>query len=215
MASDISKQIERAKRFLEKNKFEDAVEAYQTGLNEAPGHIESLQSLGDAYTRLGQADRAAYYYGLLFDRFFETRDELKAAAIYSRALKGMQQPAERMTRYAMLLQKQNRAGEAIEQFTLALELHLARGQQESALECMERMSQLDPDNSSRQTAVASLAEQLGKTPVATRALVRAGQLAEAAGDSQASLDLFARAHRLAPKERGPALLYAQALMRRG
>jgi tetratricopeptide (TPR) repeat protein len=215
MAGDISKQLERARRFLERNKFEDAIEAYQSVLNEAPGHMESLQSLGDAHTRLGQMDRAAFYSGLLFDRLIETRDENKAAAVYSRTLKGMQQPPERMMRYATLLQKQNRASEAIEQFNLALELHLAHGQQEAALECMERMAQLDPDNSSRQTAVAALAEELGKTPVATRALVRAGQLAEAAGDSQASLDLFARAHQLAPKERGPALMYAQALMRRG
>src|SRR5580704_721981 len=127
MAFDVSKQLERAKRYLERNKLEDAIEAYQLVVNEVPGHVDSLQALGDIYTRLGQPDRAAFFYAQVFDHLFETREENKALALYTRALKGVQQPAERMSRYALLLQKQNRAEEAIEQFTLASELFLARG----------------------------------------------------------------------------------------
>jgi len=215
MPVDVTKQLDRAKRFLERNKVEDAIEAYQSVLTESPGHVESLQALGDLYTRLGQADRATIHYGLLFDRFYDTREENKAAAIYSRALKGVQQPAERMTRYALLLQKQNRADEAIEQFTHASELFLARGREEPALDCLERTAQLDPENPERQFAVGELATRLGKNAVAARALLRAAQLTEAAGDPESALGLLARAHQLAPGERSPALLYAQALLRRG
>ena len=78
MTVDVSKQLDRAKRFLEKNRVEDAIEAYQSILNELPGHPESLQALGDLYTRLGQFDRAAVYYGLLFDRFSDSGEETKA-----------------------------------------------------------------------------------------------------------------------------------------
>jgi diguanylate cyclase (GGDEF)-like protein len=215
MAVDINKQLERAKRFLERNRIEDAVDSYQVLLNEVPGQVDALQALGDAYTHLGQLDRSTYYYGLLFDRFFEMREELKAAAIYTRTLKGVQQPAERISRYAMLLQKQNRVAEAIEQFTQASELYLAHGHQESALECLERLALLDPENPRRQTSVAVLAEQQGKINVATRGFLRAGQLAEAAGDSDAALELLARAHQISPEERSPALFYAQALLSRG
>jgi diguanylate cyclase (GGDEF)-like protein len=215
MAVDINKQRDRAQRFLEKNRFEDAIQVYQSILNEVPGHLDSLQALGDLYTRLGQSDRAATHYGMLFDRFFEGREENKALAIYSRALRGIQQPPERMARYALLLQKQNRAEEAIEQFTLASELLLARGNEEAALDCLERVAQLDPETASRQSAVAGLAERLGKTALASRAYLRAGQLSEGAGEAESALELLARAHQLAPDERSPALLYAQALLRRG
>ena len=64
-------------------------------------------------------DRAAVYYGMLFDRFTAPREEPKALALYTRFLKPHQQPPERVARYALLLQKQNRAEEAIEQFTSA------------------------------------------------------------------------------------------------
>ena len=215
MTVDVSKQLDRAKRFLEKNRTEDAIEIYQSILNESPGHAESLQALGDLYTRLGQGDRAMNYYGLLFDRLCEFREDNKAAAIYSRALKGVQQPAERMARYAILLQKQNRSDEAIEQFTLASELLLARGREEPALDCLERVAQLDPDNAARQFAVGELASRVGKNAGAARAFLRAAQLTEASGDSESALELLARAHTLSPGERSPALLYAQALLRRG
>src|ERR1700730_13286717 len=214
MAVDVTKHLERAKRHLEKNKLEDAAEAYESVLSEMPGHSEALQALGDLYTRLNQTDRAIKYYNMLFDRFFEMHEENKALAIYTRALKGIQQPPERMARYALLLQKQNRPDEAIEQYTFASELFLARKNQEAALDCLERVAQLDPDNYARQVAIAELAEQLGKNTIAARGLLRAGQLAEASGDPEAALKMMMRAHKLMPNERGPALLCAQALLRR-
>src|SRR5579863_3614952 len=214
MTVDVSKDLDRARRHLEKNKLEDAAEVYESVLSEMPGNVEALQALGDLYTRLNQADRAVKYYNMLFDRFFEMHEENKALALYSRTLKGIQQTPERMARYALLLQKQNRPNESIEQYSFDSELYLAHGNQEAALDCLERIAQLDPDNAARQAAIAELAEQLGKNSVAARGLLRAGQLAEASGDHEASLKMLKRAHELMPKERGPALLYAQGLLRR-
>jgi diguanylate cyclase (GGDEF)-like protein len=215
MAADVSKQLDRAKRYLERNKLEEAAEAYQSALSEMPGNLEALQALGDLYTRLGQPGRAANSYSLLFDRFFDAHEENKALAIYTRVLKGVQQPGERMVRYAVLLQKQNRSDEAIEQYSLASELFLAKGKEEAALDCLERLAQLDPESSARQLAIAELAQRLGKNTVAARGFLRTGQLLEAAGDRGAALEMLARAHQLVPKERGPALVYAQALLRQG
>ncbi len=234
MAFDAGRQLDRAKRYLEKNKLEDAIEAYKSVVNEIPGHLDSLQALGDIYTRVGQPDRAAFFYAQVFDRLFELKEENKALALYTRALKGVQQPPERMSRYALLLQKQNRAEDAIEQFTLASELFLARGKDEPALDCLERITQLDPDNAARQCSAGELAERIGKTAVAARAFLRAGKLlglsagvsgglsgedlanaGAEASDAQAALELLERAHKLVPQERGPALIYAQALLARG
>ncbi|HYT07404.1 MAG TPA: tetratricopeptide repeat protein [Rugosimonospora sp.] len=214
MSVDVSKHLDRAKRHLEKNKLEDAAEAYESVLSEMPGHPEALQALGDLYMRLSQTDRAIKYNNMLFDHFFETHEENKALAVFTRALKGIQQPPERLARYALLLQKQNRPNEAIEQYSFASELFLAHRNEEAALDCLERVAQLDPDNSARQIAIAELAERLGKSAIAGRGLLRAGQLAEASGDQEAGLNMMMRAHKLAPKERGPALLCAQALLRR-
>src|ERR1700686_651405 len=87
MSVDIVKQLEKAKRFVEKSRIDDAIEAYQSVLAASPDHLEAMQSLGDLYTRQNQPDRAALYYGMLFDHFTAPKEEPKALALYARFLK--------------------------------------------------------------------------------------------------------------------------------
>jgi diguanylate cyclase (GGDEF)-like protein len=215
MAADVSKHLDRAKRFLEKNRVEDAIEAYLAVLDEAPQHQEATQALGDLYARMDQPERAAVYYGLLFDLLIDPRDETKALAIYNRFLRSgsTAQPPERIARYAFLQQKQNHPEEAIDQYTKAGDLFTSAGRHEDALFCWERIAQLDPENLSRQLRLAEGAESLGKNALAARTFLRAGQLASAGGAAADALKLLGRAHRLAPQERSVALLYAQAKLR--
>src|SRR5262249_7003904 len=217
MAPDVSKNLERAKRFLEKNRVEDAIEAYLAVIEEAPQHQEATQALGDLYARRDQPDRAAVYYGLLFDLLVEPREEIKALAIYNRFLRSgpVQQPPERIARYAFLQQKQNRPDEAIEQYTKAAEMFEEAGRVEDALFCRERTAQLAPENLGRQLKLAEAAEGLAKHALAARAFLRAGQLASASGAKAEALDFFGRAYSLAPQERSVALLYADATLRAG
>ena len=215
MAADVSKHLDRAKRFLEKNRVEDAIEAYLAVLDEAPQHQEATQALGDLYARLEQPERAAVYYGVLFDLLIEPRDETKALAIYNRFLRSgsVQQLPERIARYAFLQQKQNHPDEAIEQYTKAAKLFTTASREEDALFCWERVAQLDPENLAKQLRLAETAERIGKNALAARAFLRAGQLASASGAESDALQLLGRAHRLAPHERSVALLYAQANLR--
>jgi diguanylate cyclase (GGDEF)-like protein len=214
MAADVSKHLDRAKRFLEKNRVEDAIEAYLAVLDGAPQHQEATQALGDLYARMDQPERAAVYYGLLFDLLIDPRDETKALAIYNRFLRsGSAQPPERIARYAFLQQKQNHPEEAIDQYSKAAELFTGAARHEDALFCWERIAQLDPENLSRQLRLAEAAEQIGKSALAARTFLRAGQLASAGGAELDALKLLARAYKLAPQERSVALLYAQAKLR--
>jgi diguanylate cyclase (GGDEF)-like protein len=217
MAADISKHLDRAKRFLEKNRVEDAIEAYLAVVDAAPQHQEATQALGDLYARMEQPDRAAVYYGLLFDLLIEPRDEIKALAIYNRFLRPLaaHQPPERIARYAFLQQKQNRFDEAIEQYSRAAELFNEAGRAEDALFCWERTAQLAPENISRQLRLAEAAERIGKNALAARAFLRTGQLASASGARAEALQFLGRAYQLAPHERSVALLYADATLKSG
>src|SRR5215472_12432003 len=217
MAADVSKLLERAKKYLEKNRFEDAIEAYLAVLDAAPQHLEASQALGDLYARIEQPDRAAVYYGHLFDLLIDPKDETKALALYNRFLRNALAPQspERIARYAFLLQKQNRAEEAIEQYTKAAEMFSEAGRGEDALFCWERTAQLDPENLSRQLKLAEVASNLGKNALSARAFLRSAQLATASGAQADALRLLARAYALAPTERSVSLLYAEAKLRNG
>jgi diguanylate cyclase (GGDEF)-like protein len=217
MAADVNKNLERAKKFLEKNRFEDAIEAYLAVIQEAPQNVEAAQMLGDLYTRLDHPDRAAVYYGHLFELLVDPRDESKAMAIYNRFLRNSltQQPPERIARYAFLQQKTNHHDEAIDQYIKAAELFSQANRMEDALFCWERTAQLEPENLNRQLKVAETASQLGKNALAARSFLRAGTLAASGAAPQEALKLFGRAYALAPQERSVALLYAEAKLRNG
>ena len=212
MSVDIAKQLDRAKRFVEKNRIDEAIAAYQEVLTAAPNHLESIQSLGDLNIMKHRLDRAAFYYGMLFDRFTGPREEPKALALYSRFLKNHQQPPERVSRYALLLQKQNRTEEAIEQFMAAALAYELSDKGDDALACFVRVAQLDPDNRERHIAVAELADRLDNHSAAARGYLRAGQLSQA---SLEAVQYFEKAHALMPNDRSVSLLYAQGLLRKG
>ena len=215
MAADVTKHLERAKKYLEKNKLQDAIEEYEAVLAEVPGSPDVLQSLGELHTRLNQPDGAAKYYGLLFDRFAESRDASKAVVLYTRFLKNVPQPPDRVARFALLLQKQNKRDEAIEQYGAAAESFLAQRNEADALGCWEKIAQLDPENLERHLKIGEVGERIGKPDVASRGYLRAGQLALAGGDLNRAIDLLGRGHKLVPTDRSVALVYAQALLRKG
>jgi diguanylate cyclase (GGDEF)-like protein len=215
MASDLNKHLDRARRSLEKNKLREAVAEYQAVLDEAPANQEALQALADIYTRLNEPALAAQYYGAQFDRHIEAGDVAKASAIFSRFLRSFPQPPDRLMRYGILLQKQNRSAEAIEQFGTAAELFLQHQRDIDALACYESIALLDPENIARHVVLGDLAERLKHADLAARSFLRAGQLALAAGNLDESLECFGRAHILLPNDRTGALLFADAKLRKG
>ena len=215
MATDTQKRLERARRSLEKNKLREAVTDYQGVLEEVPSHQEALQALADIYTRLNEPAMAAPYYGLQFDRLLEVSDAAKANAIFTRFLRQFPQPADRLMRYAALLQRQSRTSEAIEQYSAAADTFQQQKRDIEALACYESIALLDGENPARHVALAELAEKLRHSDLAARSFVRAGQLTQAAGDLDKAVEYFEQAHELAPTDRTGALLLAEARLRKG
>lgn len=215
MGSDISKHLERARRSLEKNKLREALSEYQAVLAEMPSNQEAIQALPDLYIRLGDPARAAHYYGMQFDKLIDTADTVRAGAIFTRFLRQFPQPPDRLMRYAMLLQKQNRGSEAIEQYQAAAGLFQQQQREVEALACYESIALLDSENAARHFVLAEFAAKLGHGDLATRSYVRAGQLILAGGALDEALEYFGRAHSLSPDDRTCALLYAEAKLRKG
>jgi diguanylate cyclase (GGDEF)-like protein len=215
MVADFNKHLDRARRSLERNKLREAVAEYQLVLKDAASNQEALQALADIHTRLNEPSLAAQYYGMQFDRLLDMGDSAKAAAVFSRFLRPFPQPADRLMRYAHLLQKQNHSAEALEQFGAAADQFVEQQRAIEALACYESMAALDPENSARHVALAELAECLGHADLAGRSFLRAGQLTLAAGGLDQALEFFGKAHSLLPNDRTGALLFAEAKLRKG
>lgn len=210
MSQDVAKHLERARKHLEKNKIQDAITEYHAAFDASPTNSEAIQMLSDLYVRLGDLVQAANFYGLQFDRLAESGDVARASAIFTRYLKSYPQPPSRLARYALLLQKQNKTADAIEYYCSAAQRFHDQRDTKSEFECLQRVAQLDQENPARQVELAKLGEKLGNAEIAGRAFLRAAQLTQAAGQSGEALQYFADAHRLAPRDRSIALLFAEA-----
>ncbi|HWW50494.1 MAG TPA: tetratricopeptide repeat protein [Verrucomicrobiae bacterium] len=215
MAQDVNKQLERARRSLEKNKLREAVGEYQAILDDVPSNQEALQALADIYTRLNEPALAVPYYAAHFDRLIEVGDAAKASAIFTRFLRSFPQPPDRLMRYATMLQRQNRPSESIEHFSAAAELYQQQHRDVEALACRESIALLEPENPERHVTLGELAEHLRHADLASRSFLRAGQLTIARGVLDDALEYFSRAHRLLPGDRTAALLFADAKLRKG
>ena len=210
MSQDVAKHLERARKHLERNKIQDAIGEYHAALEAAPNNSEAIQMLSDLYVRIGDLVQAANFYGLQFDRLAESGDVARASAIFARYLKSYPQPASRLARCALLLQKQNKTADAIDYYCSAAQKFHEQRDSKAEFECLQRVAQLDQENPARQVELAKLGEKLGNGEIAGRAFLRAAQLTQAAGKSAEALQYFADAHRLAPKDRSVALLFADA-----
>jgi tetratricopeptide (TPR) repeat protein len=168
MASDTNKHLERARRSLEKNRLREAIAEYQAVLEDMRGNQEALQALADIYTRLNEPALAAQYYGAQFDRLLDVGDAAKASAIFTRFLRPIPQPPDRLLRYGTLLQRQNRVAEAIEQFATATEIFQQQQRDIEAMACCESLAVLDAENPQRHVVLGEMAERLRHSDLAAR-----------------------------------------------
>jgi len=214
MASDLEKHLERAEKALSKNKLDLAIGEYEAAHKLSPSDTEIIRTLGDLYTRANKLHSANHYYGLLFDRYFELNDAVKAVAVYRRNLEVTPQPPERVRRLAALLHRQGKVEEAVAAYQQAVELFEKANQQLLALQCQEKIASLEPDNPEVQVRLAELAKKLEKTEMAGKAFLRAAQLVRP-DDPERALALFEQALEANPDDRAILLNFAEVLLAKG
>lgn len=214
MATDLDKYLERAEKALAKNRPEQAIEEFEAAHKISPNNVEIIRSLADLYARSKKGEKANHYNGLLFDRYFEMNDAVKAVAIYRKNLESVPQPPERVFRLAALLQRQSKAAEAVAAYKQAKELYGKAKQEAGAQQCLEKIAALEPDNADVQVELAEAAQKQGKPDVAAKAYLRAGQLVRP-DDLDRALGLFEQAHKLSPSDRSVLLHLGQAQLSKG
>lgn len=206
--ADLEKHLEKAEKYLSKNKLGDAIEEYEAAYKLAPHNIELLRIIADLYARSGKTPEATRHYGELFDKYAEKNDAAKAVPLYHKSLQATPQPPERQAKFAYLLQRSGKNDEAAEAYRNALNAFQQAGNAAGVLDALDRLAALQPDNADIQVQLGEQATKMGKAELAAKAFLRAGQLLRP-DDPDRALGLLERAHELSP-ERSTALSLAQA-----
>ena len=210
---DIEKLFEKAEKYVQKQKFEAALETYQEIYKYQPHDEEVLLSLGDLYLRLNRISDGVRCQAQLLDQYIKKNDTTKAVATCRKILKVMPRDVNALMKLGGLLEKAGKGSEALEAYREALELHRATGAGAQVLECLQHIVKLDPANLEAHIQMAEQAVKLRQPKVATASFLQAAALARKAGQEDRWAELVERAHGLDPADEAASTAAAEVFLK--
>lgn len=211
---DVDKLFERADKYLQKQKFEAALETFQEIYKYEPGDEQVLLQLGDLCLKLNRNSEALRYLAQLSDFYVKRNETPKAIATCRKILKMAPQDVNTLTRLAALLEKSQKTSEAIEAYRAAYEIHSRTGASAQALDCMQHIVKLEPDNMATQVELGELAGRTNHPEIATPAFLKAAQLAREASQEDRWAELAERAHQLNSEDEAASIAAAEVYLKK-
>ncbi len=210
---DIDKLFEKAEKYLQKQKFESALETYQEIYKYEPKDEEVLVNLGDLSLKLNRTADGLKYQGLLADFYAQRNDLAKAAATYRKIVKLAPQDLNSLMKLAGLLERAGKSSEALDVYREALVQFRKSGAMAQVQDCLEHLVKLDPSNLE---ANFQLGEMAGtrQPKIASPAFLRAAQLARQAGDENRWGELVDRAYAVEPSSEVNCIAAAEVRLKR-
>lgn len=212
---DINKLYEKAEKYLQRQKFEAALEAYQEILRYEPDDEEVLVNLGDLSLKLNRTADALHFQSQVVDFHIRRNDLNKAVVTCKKMLKHSPQDVSTLAKLAGLLEKTQKHGEAVEAYREALGHYRKLGASAPALECLIHIVKLDPDNLEEHQDLGELASRSHQPLIATPAFLRAAQLARQAGDESRWEKLVEQAHETDPTDEAACIAATELCLKRG
>jgi len=211
--SETDKHLEKAERFMQKGKSEDALREYLEVLEENPKHEMAAQVAAELYLSLGHDRQAANLLFGIFDRQAAQGQRTPAIITYRKLLKIATLTPERSLQAARFLESGNRR-ESLDAYHSALQGFTNLGRTADALAAMRGIVAQDATvENLRQLGELAVAE--GKAQEASAAFLRAGDLcAKNQNSEELSLELYGRAYTAYPKEGAAAIAYARTLLQK-
>ncbi|MBZ5671242.1 MAG: tetratricopeptide repeat protein [Acidobacteriia bacterium] len=212
---DIDKLYDKAAKYLQRHKFEAALETYQEILRYEPNDEEALVNLGDLSLKLNRTADGLRYQSELADFYIKRGDVTKAVATCRRILKHSPQEVATLAKLAGLLEKSQKTNEALETYREALGHYRKLGTSALAIECLSHIVKLDPNNLEEHRELGELASLSRETAVAAPAFLRAAQLARRAGDESRWEKFVEQAHEIDPSDEAAGIAAAELYLKRG
>jgi diguanylate cyclase (GGDEF)-like protein len=209
--ADISKHIEKADKYLQRGKAEDALEELKAALDLEPENTLVRERACDICISLNRQREATNMLSDLLDRYFAIGDQARAVVTYKKLTRIAGATVTQTFRYAQLIEKTNRK-EALELMQKAAEGYEAARKSGEALQVYKHLVQLDPtaQNFKRQ---GELATQLGESKIAAQAFFQAATLEE--NEKRDGHALYERAYVMDTSSPEIALAFGRSLLEHG
>lgn len=193
-----NKLFQKAEKLLQKQKFDAAFEIYLKLHEDEPNNEAVLLNLVDLSLRFGREEDSLRYSNLLAGLYIERKDVSKAIVTCRKILKAVPGDIRTLARLALLLKQSRKTSEAVEAFREAAAAHRRNGDAIEALDCLQHLGDLEPDNIEIQIELAEVARETGKPELAATTLLKAADIARRNGMESRWAELADRAHQIDP-----------------
>jgi len=215
MAFNKTKALESALKYLNQGKVAQAIGEYQQILRHDPKDQATLMTVGDLFARQGDMSQAVEYFERLAQVYLSDGFNSKAIAIYKKIAKLAPAELAPLERLADLYVQQGVLSEARPLFLQIAEAHLKANRAPKAVEVLQRLLDVEPENPRVQMRLAELYNVMGQKKEAAQTYFNYAQRVFERGETEEAEKLIERALGVDPAYSAATLLKARILAAAG
>jgi tetratricopeptide (TPR) repeat protein len=200
------KVLAQAEKFVQQGKLPNAISEYEKVIKEDPKDLTVLNTIGDLYARVGNNEKATFYFKRVGDQYAQNGFAVKAIAIYKKLTKFGPYNAENTTKLAELYGQQGLYNDARVHYMQVADHLLKSGDNTQAARVFQKILELDPENAHTQAKLADLYTKLGKKEEARNIYYSAAESLYARGSYTAAEEALGKVLALDPANTGALML---------
>jgi pilus assembly protein FimV len=208
------KVLSTAEKYVQQGKMQNAIAEYEKVLKADPKDLTVTNTVGDLYSRLGEADKATNCFKAVGDAYANQGFTVKAIAMYKKISK-LQPSLESVLKLAELYTQQGLFNDARAQYLQVAEEFLKSGELENAVRIFQKILEMDPENTTMRIRLAEVYVRLGKKNEAWQIFSAAAETLRAKGSLPAAEEVLQRMLTLDPGNGYALLMQGRNLLEAG
>jgi pilus assembly protein FimV len=208
------KVLSAAEKYVQQGKMQNAIAEYEKVLKADPKDLTVTNTVGDLYSRLGEADKATECFKTVGDAYANQGFTVKAIAMYKKISK-LQPSLESVLKLAELYTQQGLFNDARAQYLQVAEEFLKSGELENAVRIFQKILEMDPENTTMRVRLAEVYVRLGKKNDAWQIFSAAAETLRAKGSLSGAEEVLQRMLTLDPGNGYALLMQGRNLLEAG
>ena len=208
------KVLSNAEKYVQQGKLQNAISEYEKILKNDAKDLTVTNTVGDLYSRLGEADKATECFKTVGDAYASQGFTVKAIAMYKKISK-LKPSLESLLKLAELYTQQGLFNDARAQYLQVAEEFLKAGELENAVRIFQKILEMDPENSTMRVRLAEVYVRLGKKTEAWQIFTSAAESMRSKGSLSGAEEVLQRMLALDPGNTYALLMQGKNLLESG
>jgi len=208
------KVLSAAEKYVQQGKMQNAIAEYEKVLKADPKDLTVTNTVGDLYSRLGDADKATECFKSVGDAYANQGFTVKAIAMYKKISK-LKPSLESVLKLAELYTQQGLFNDARAQYLQVAEEFLKSGALDDAVRIFQKILEMDPENTTMRVRLAEVYIRLGKKNDAWQIFSAAAETLRSKGNLNGAEEVLQRMLTLDPGNSYALLMQGRNLLEAG